>query len=79
MNAWWWLPIGLAAWFAIAVAVGLWFGPVLRSCSQAREAVDQHTAEILAMPQEPPRPWRQTPWISDSFQVSGRRTSESAG
>jgi hypothetical protein len=54
MNAWWWVPIGLVAWFAVAVAVGLWLGPVLRTCSQAREAQDQHTAEILAMPQKPP-------------------------
>ena len=59
MNAWWWIPIGLAAWFAVAVAVGLWLGPVLRSCSQAREAMDRHMAEILAMPLEPSRYGRQ--------------------
>jgi hypothetical protein len=59
MDAWWWIPIGVAAWFALSVAVGLWLGPVLRGCSQARGALDQHTAEILAMPRKPPRPWRQ--------------------
>ena len=57
MDARWWIPIGLAGWFALSVAVGLWLGPVLRGCSQAREALDQHTAGILAVP--PPRPWRQ--------------------
>jgi hypothetical protein len=50
MNAWWWLPIGLTAWFAMSMAVGLWLGPVLKSCSQAREALDQQMAEILAVP-----------------------------
>ena len=53
MDAWWWIPIGLVAWFAVAVAIGLWLGAVLRTCSRAREAVDQHTAEILPMPQGP--------------------------
>jgi hypothetical protein len=53
VNAWWWIPIGLVAWFAVAVATGVWLGAVLRSCSQARAAVDQHMAEILPMPQEP--------------------------
>jgi hypothetical protein len=59
MDAWWWIPIGLVAWSAVAAAVGLWLGPVLRSCSQAREALDQHMAEILAMPQKLPQNWRQ--------------------
>ena len=59
MDAWLWIPIGLVVWLALSVVVGLWLGPVLRSCSQAREALDQHMAEILAMPQEPSRHWRQ--------------------
>ena len=48
MNAWWWVPIGLVAWFAVSVAVGLWLGPVLRCCSQAREALEARTGEMLA-------------------------------
>ncbi len=40
MDGWWWLPIGLVAWFAVATAVALLLGPVLRSCAQAREALD---------------------------------------
>ncbi len=40
MDGWWWLPIGLVAWFAVAMAVALWLGPVLRGCAQAREALD---------------------------------------
>jgi hypothetical protein len=55
MYAWSWMPIGVAAWFALSVAVGLWLGPVLKSCSQARHALDRHTAEILAVPQD----WQQ--------------------
>jgi hypothetical protein len=60
MDAWWWIPIGLTAWFALSVAVGLWLGPVLKSCSQARKALDQQQmAEILAVPQELSQDWRQ--------------------
>ena len=40
MDGWWWLPIGLVAWFAVAMAVALLLGPVLRGCAQAREAGD---------------------------------------
>ena len=43
MDWWWWIPIGIFAWFAVGTAVALWLGLVLRSCSQAREARDQHT------------------------------------
>ena len=38
MDGWWWIPIGLVTWFAVAMAVALWLGAVLRNCSQAREA-----------------------------------------
>jgi len=43
MNAWSWVPIGLAAWFGVSLAVGMWLGPVLRHCSQAREALNPHS------------------------------------
>ena len=32
VNAWWWVPIGLAAWFLVAVVMALCIGAV----SQAR-------------------------------------------
>ena len=51
---WWWIPVGLAAWLAVSVAVALWLGSALRRCSQAREARDQATAMILALPKRPP-------------------------
>ena len=38
MNPWWWVPIGLAAWFLVALLVGLCLGPVLRRSSEAWEA-----------------------------------------
>lgn len=60
VNAWWWVPIGLVAWFAVAVAAGLWLGPVLRSCSQAREALEARTGEIASRaPGAAARHWRQ--------------------
>jgi hypothetical protein len=50
VNAWWWVPIGLVAWFLVAVAVGLCLGPVLRRSAAAREAVEHQ----WMMSQEPP-------------------------
>ena len=29
MNPWWWVPIGLATWCAVAVVVALVIGPFL--------------------------------------------------
>jgi hypothetical protein len=55
MNLWWWLPIGLVAWFALAVAVGLCLGPVLRRGSQAREALDRQARQQPDKRTEPPR------------------------
>jgi hypothetical protein len=37
----WWVPVGLAAWFLVAVAIGLCIGRVLRRCSQVRESIDR--------------------------------------
>jgi hypothetical protein len=59
MDMWWWIPIGLVAWFAVATAVALLLGQVLKSCSRAREAQDYHLAKILALPRKPPKYWRQ--------------------
>jgi hypothetical protein len=55
MNVWWWLPIGLAAWFALAVVVSLLLGPVLRRSSQTREALDRQAEQQPAKRTEPPR------------------------
>jgi hypothetical protein len=43
---WWWVPIGLAAWFLASVVIGLWIGPVLRRSSQIMESLDQQVAAI---------------------------------
>jgi hypothetical protein len=40
MDAWWWVLIGLAAWLAVSLAVGLGLGPMFRHCSQIRKALD---------------------------------------
>ena len=70
MDPWWWVPIGLAAWFLVALAVALWLGPVLKRSAQAREAPDQEWAEPSDEPREPPgkerpglprKPWRFPP------------------
>ena len=44
MNTWWWVPIGLAAWFGVSLAVGMWVGPVLMYCSRAAEAQGAHSS-----------------------------------
>jgi hypothetical protein len=37
----WLIPVGIAAWFLVAIVVGLCVGPLLGRCSQAREAAAQ--------------------------------------
>jgi len=59
MDGWWWLPIGLIAWSAVAMAMALWLGPVLRSCSQPREALDSSQGQDASVPRRPLRHWRQ--------------------
>jgi hypothetical protein len=59
MDAWWWVPIGLVAWFAVAVAAGLLLGPVLRYCSQAWETQSLRMGETPATLRESPRCWKQ--------------------
>ena len=51
MNPWWWVPIGLAAWFLVAIVVSLLIGSVLRRSSQASEILGQQASEIIG--QEP--------------------------
>ena len=59
MDLWWWVLIGIAAWFLVALGVGMCIGPVLRRSSQALEAIDQQWGEIPAKPHEPPSHKRQ--------------------
>ena len=46
MDPWWWVPIGLATWFVVALAAGLVIGPVLRHSSRAREELEEHTKQM---------------------------------
>lgn len=59
MNAWWWVPISLVAWLALAVVVGLLLGTVLKRCSQALEALDACSEHMPTRPHEPPQHWHQ--------------------
>jgi hypothetical protein len=70
MDPWWWVPIGLAAWFLVAFAIALCIGPVLKRSSQAREALGRELEEPPDEPREPPseegpgfprKPWRLPP------------------
>ena len=45
MSAWWWVVVGLAAWVAFSLPVGLLLGPLFSRCSQAREALDPRAKE----------------------------------
>jgi hypothetical protein len=59
MDLWWWVLIGLAAWFLVALGIGLYIGPVLRRSSQAWEAIDQQLGGKPGKPHEPPSHKRQ--------------------
>jgi hypothetical protein len=37
MDGWWWIPIGLVAWFTVAMVLALWLGQVLRNCSHPQK------------------------------------------
>jgi hypothetical protein len=41
----WWIPIGIAAWFLVAVVVGLCIGAVLSHGSRVRDSAAQHWGE----------------------------------
>ena len=58
MNPWWWVPIGLAAWFLVAIVVSLLIGPVLRRSSQARATFSQEPEET-SDESKPPQDERQ--------------------
>jgi hypothetical protein len=58
VNTWWWVPIGLAAWFLVAIVASLLIGPVLRRSSQARGFASQEPEELSGAG-EPPQDERQ--------------------
>jgi hypothetical protein len=55
MNAWWWVAIGLVAWFGVSLAVGLWLGRAFSRSAQAGDALDAQEGVTLAERQEPPQ------------------------
>ena len=55
MSAWWWVPIGLAAWLGVSLAVGLLLARFFRNAARARDAMDALAEEKLAERQEPPQ------------------------
>ena len=58
VNSWWWVPIGLAAWFLVSLAVALCVGPVLRRSTEAREVLERQWARS-DLHHRPPRDERQ--------------------
>jgi hypothetical protein len=48
MSAWWWVAIGLVAWFGVALAMSLLLSPFFRRSSQTRESLDAQIAGALA-------------------------------
>ena len=53
MSVWWWIPIGLAAWFLVSLAVGLILGPVFRRSAEARKAIErQFPQQGTSLPDE---------------------------
>lgn len=60
MNGWWWVPVGLIAWFVVAVAMGPLVGRVLRWSAQAFQTVGSTVEKMPADRQESPRNGRRT-------------------
>jgi hypothetical protein len=55
VSAWWWVPVGVAAWLSVSLAVGLLLARFFRNSAQARDAMDALAEERLAERQEPPQ------------------------
>lgn len=45
MNPWWWVLIGLAAWFLVAIVVALLIGPVLKRSARSARIQDSRRPE----------------------------------
>jgi hypothetical protein len=58
VNPWWWVPIGLAAWFLVAIVASLLIGPVLRRSSQTWQTLSQ-VSEETSDDGKPPQDQRQ--------------------
>jgi hypothetical protein len=52
MDAWWWVAIGLLAWFGVSLAAGLLLGRFFSRSSQARDALDAQERALGAQERE---------------------------
>jgi hypothetical protein len=39
VNPWWWVPIGLAAWFLVSIVAALLIGPVLKRSARSQDSL----------------------------------------
>ena len=68
----WWIPAGIAAWFLIAIVVGLCVGPVLGRCSQAREAASRQRTRAAGAPEPTWKDRQVSPGLLGAAQVLRR-------
>src|SRR5690349_8169377 len=61
----WLIPVGIAAWFLVAIVVGLCVSPLLGRCSQVREAAAQSQVREAAA-QSQAREAAAQPWTRAS-------------
>lgn len=54
MNPWWWVPIGLVAWFLIATVAALLIGPVLKRSARIRDSIGPEQKETNPEPEKAP-------------------------
>ena len=45
MNPWWWVLIGLAAWFLVAIVAAMLIGPVLKRSARSARIQDSRRPE----------------------------------
>jgi hypothetical protein len=52
VSPWWWVPIGLAAWFLVAIVAALLIGPLLRRSAYSVRIQDSLRPEPENTPDE---------------------------
>jgi hypothetical protein len=59
VNPWWWVPIGLAAWFLVAIVAALLIGPFLKRSARIQDSLRPPGLEETSGERKPSQDERQ--------------------